>query len=285
EVPSALERLQGVVMELQDGAFPLLTEITAGSDPHTLFEGVDVALLIGAQPRHKGMERGDLLMANAALFKEQGRALNAVAGEGVQVVVLGNPCNTNTLIALHHAPNIPPYHFHAVTQLDVHRAQWQVASHLKEPISALNNLFLWGNHSATQVPDFFHATLYGKPLLSAFPNREWLEGPFLREVQQRGAAIIAKRGLSSAASAAHALLTATRHLYEGEAPFSMGRLSDGNLQGLPAGLVISLPLHRDAEGEIRPLDIPLDDPFLAQQVALSVDELIQEREAVRSFLT
>ena len=212
EVPEALGSLKGVMMELEDCAYPLLKEVKIGSDPYQIFEGVNYALLIGSKPRGPGMERKDLLSDNGKIFIEQGKALNASAASDILVFVVGNPCNTNCLIAMHHAPKIPKERFFAMMRLDQNRAKSMLAAKAKVPVTDVSNVVVWGNHSSTQVPDFLNAKIRGKPALDLIKDRKWCEEEFIPSVQKRGAAVIAARGKSSAASAANAAIDSIRSL-------------------------------------------------------------------------
>src|ERR1700733_1717683 len=208
EIPDALKMLEGVKMELEDCAFPLLKEIRIGSDAKKMFEGVHYAFLVGSKPRGPGMERSDLLVDNGKIFIAQGQALNDTADPNVKVLVVGNPCNTNCLIARHHAPKISRKNFHAMTRLDQNRAVFQLADKADVDISDVSNMVIWGNHSSTQVPDFLNAKIKGIPAKEVIKNQAWFGNEFIPNVQRRGAAIIAARGKSSAASAASAAIDA-----------------------------------------------------------------------------
>lgn len=279
EIPQALEALKGVVMELQDCAFPLLEEVVIGSDPHKVFKGVDLALLVGAKPRGPGMERKDLLEGNAKIFVEQGKALNAVASPDVRVLVVGNPCNTNALICAKNAPDLSPEHFFAMTRLDENRAATQLALKAGVPVRDVTNVTIWGNHSSTQVPDFINAKIGGKAATSVISDRKWLETEFLTTVQKRGAAIIKARGKSSAASAANGAIDAIQSLYNPTEWCSMGVYSAGNLYGVDKDLIFSFPCRSDGEGNLEIIaDVPWDD-FLAKKIAATEKELQEEREA------
>lgn len=284
EIDAALPALEGVVMELQDCAFGTLAGIEIGSDPRTVFDGVNLALLVGARPRTKGMERADLLQANGAIFTEQGRALGEVAAADVRVGVTGNPANTNALIASRNAPDIPRERFSALTRLDHNRAIAQVAAKAQVPVSSVRRMSIWGNHSATQYPDIFHAEIGGRPAPEVIDDREWIENDFIPTVAQRGAAIIAARGASSAASAASATIDAARDWMLGSAPgdwVSMAVPSDGSY-GVPEGLVSSFPVTtNDGEWKIEQgWDI---DDFSRSRIDASVAELIEERDAVTAL--
>ncbi|MGE5196870.1 MAG: malate dehydrogenase [Anaerolineae bacterium] len=287
EIPEALGALKGVVMELEDCAFPLLKEIKSGSDPHLVFEGVEYVFLIGAKPRGPGMERKDLLAENGQIFIHQGKALNDVASKDVLILVVGNPCNTNCLIALRHAPKLNALHFFSMTMLDQNRAVSFLARKAQVLISEVNHLAIWGNHSSTQVPDFINARIHEKPLLQVIRDRHWLENDFMTAVQKRGAEVIAARGKSSAASAAHAAIETMRALIiptkEGEW-FSCGRLSDGNGYGIQEGLVFSFPCKCLESGNVQIINhLPWDD-FLRKKIILSEKELIEERHLIAHML-
>ncbi|MCD2499868.1 malate dehydrogenase [Microbacterium nymphoidis] len=283
EIEPALPALEGVVMELQDGAFPGLAGVEIGSDPEKVFDGVNLALLVGARPRGPGMERGDLLAANGAIFSTQGAALNTVAADDLRVIVTGNPANTNALIASTHAPDVPASRFSALTRLDHNRALAQLAQHTHRPVSAIRRMSIWGNHSATQFPDISAATIDGAPAVD-YVDRAWVEEFFIPTVAQRGAAIIAARGLSSAASAASATVDAARDLLGGTARHdwtSMAVVSDGSY-GVPEGLFSSFPVTTaDGDWSIVP-GLAVDD-FARSRIDASVAELISERDAVREL--
>ena len=247
EIPQAMEATKGVTMELQDCAFPLLSGVTLSSDPEEAFGDAEIALLVGARPRAKGMERRDLLEANGAIFSVQGRALAASAKRDVRVLVVGNPANTNCLIAAHNAGMAPaplaPERFSAMTRLDHNRAVAQVAARAGAPVASVTNLTIWGNHSATQYPDVFHAQVGGRPALEAVGGLDWVDKELIPTVQQRGAAIIEARGASSAASAANAAIDSMRDWVLGTKPgdwTSMAVWSDGSY-GTPEGVYCSFP--------------------------------------------
>ena len=244
EATPSLPALGGVVMELEDGAFPLLAGIVQSDDPMVAFKDADIAILVGAKPRSKGMERKDLLEANAAIFTTQGKALNAVASRQVKVLVVGNPANTNCLIAMNNAPKLKPSNFSAMMRLDHNRALTQVAQKIGKPITDIKKLAVWGNHSATQYPDVFHATAGGKKIWPMINDQAWLENNFIPTIQKRGAAIIEARGLSSAASAANAAIDHIRDWVKGTKPgtwVSMGIPSDGSY-GIPKGIIYGFPV-------------------------------------------
>lgn len=288
EVPQALESLKGVVMELEDCAFPLLKEIHIGSNPHQVFEGVNYALLIGSKPRGPGMERKDLLSDNGKIFIEQGKALNASAAKDVLIFVVGNPCNTNCLIAMHHAPKIPKERFFSMTRLDQNRAQSMIAIKAKVDVTEVSNVAIWGNHSSTQVPDFIHAKIRGRPALEVLKDRRWCEEEFVSLVQKRGATVIAARGKSSAASAASAAIDSIRSLLvptpEGDW-FSVGLISNGNPYGIKDDLIFSFPCRSKGEGQVEIVKhVDLEDAFLKNKITLTEKELLEERALVADLL-
>lgn len=283
ELSDAIKALEGVRMELEDCAFPLLREIRIGVDPFQIFEGIDLALLIGAKPRGPGMERGDLLKDNGRIFVEQGRALNAVASPKTIVMVVGNPCNTNCLIAMHHAPKIPRTHFHAMMRLDENRSKGLLARKSGVGVEQVTQMTIWGNHSATQVPDFFHARIEGKPVTQVIKDQQWLETEFMSTVQKRGAAIIAARGKSSAASAANAIVHAIQTLYRptpGGDWFSSAICSDGNSYGVAEDLVFSFPCRTKGDGTCEIVQNLDWNSFLKTKIHASELELKEEREVV-----
>jgi malate dehydrogenase len=287
EIPEAIEGLRGVVMELEDCAFPLLKEIKIGSDPHKVFEGVNYALLIGSKSRGPGMERKDLLAENGKIFIQQGKALNDAAASDVLVLVVGNPCNTNCLIAMHHAPKIPKNRFFAMTRLDQNRALSLIANKAGVPVSEVSRVAIWGNHSATQVPDFLNAQVKSKRLLDVISDRAWLEGEFFSQVQKRGAAVIAARGKSSAASAANAAIESVSSLVfptkEGEF-FSCAMLSNGNPYGIQEGLIFSFPCVSKGEGKVEIVKGLQWDEFIKAKIHLTEKELLEERELVAHLI-
>ena len=284
EVPAAVKALDGVAMELLDCAFPQLKGIEVTDDPAVAFDGANVAMLVGASPRSAGMERADLLEANAAIFAAQGRALAASAAPDVRVVVTGNPANTNALIASRHADGIPASRFTALTRLDHNRARAQLAAKARRPVADVTNVTIWGNHSATQYADAFNARICGKPADQWIADDAWIAFDFIPTVARRGAAVIAARGRSSAASAANATIAHVRDWLLGTPGgdwTSMAVVSDGSY-GVPAGLVSSFPVRCcDSEWEIV-LGLPLN-AFARSRVNVSVDELKSEAEEVRSM--
>ncbi|QVL57278.1 MAG: malate dehydrogenase [Simkaniaceae bacterium] len=284
EVPQGVEALKGVVMELEDCGFPHLKEIKIGSDPEEVFGSVDVAILVGAKPRGPGMERKDLLTENGKIFVGQGKALNNAASKDVMVFVVGNPCNTNCLITMHNAPNIPRENFHAMTRLDQNRAQYQLAKKADVDIDTVENVIIWGNHSATQVPDFVNTRIGGKKATDVITDRGWLEGEFFETVQKRGAAVIAARGKSSAASAANAILSGIHSLYYKGSTFSSCICSDGNPYGMSEGLIFSFPCKMTSPGKVEIVQGFEIDPFLKEMLAATEKELLEERDAVAHLL-
>jgi len=281
EIPPALKAAEGTAMELDDCAFPLLEGIDITDDAKRAFDGVNVALLVGARPRTKGMERGDLLEANGGIFKPQGEAINAGAADDVKVLVVGNPANTNALIAQSHAPDVPAERFTAMTRLDHNRALSQLAAKLGVPVNEIAKMTIWGNHSATQYPDLFHAEVGGQTAAAAVNDDEWLKDTFIPTVAKRGAAIIEARGASSAASAANAAIDHVHDWVNGTDWTSMAVVSDGSY-GVPEGLISSFPV-RCADGKweiIQGLEI---DDFSRERIDASVAELSEERDAVRGL--
>ncbi len=284
EITPALKALEGVVMELEDCAFPLLSSVEIGDDANTIFDGVNLALLVGARPRTKGMERGDLLEANGAIFTAQGKALNAQAADNVKVLVTGNPANTNALIAMNNAPDIPQERFNALTRLDHNRAKAQLAAKTGAAVTDIARLTIWGNHSATQYPDIFHATVAGRAAAEVVDDQTWIEETFLPTVQQRGAAIIEASGASSAASAANATVEHARDWILGtpaEDWVSQAVPSDGSY-GVPAGLISSFPVTTSGGEYTIVADLEIND-FSRQKIDASVAELAEERDAVKAM--
>ncbi len=281
EITPALKALEGVVMELDDCAFPTLAGVEIGDDAATVFDGASLALLVGARPRTKGMERGDLLEANGAIFTTQGKALNEVAADDVRVAVTGNPANTNALIAMANAPDIPRERFSALTRLDHNRALSQLAAKTGSPVSDIRRLTIWGNHSATQYPDIFHAEVGGRNAAEVVGDQAWIENDFIPTVAKRGAAIIEARGSSSAASAASATIDAARDWLRGSPEgdwVSMAVASDGSY-GVPEGLIYSYPVTtRNGDWEIV-AGLEIDD-FSRGRMDATADELVEERDAV-----
>ena len=286
ELEKALPALEGVKMELDDCAFPLLTNIVATSDPNVAFKDIDWGLLVGSVPRKAGMERNDLLRVNGGIFVGQGKALNENAGKDVRVLVVGNPCNTNCLIAMHNAPKIPRERWFAMTALDENRAKIQLAQKAGVAVSDVTNLTIWGNHSATQYPDFTNTKILGKPAQAVIDDDEWLQGDFIKTVQQRGSAVIKARGASSAASAANAALDTIMRITTPTAEgdwFSAAIPSDGSY-GIPEGLIFSYPLRSSGNGVPKVVQgIELDE-FSQEKIQATRSELEMEREAVKEML-
>jgi len=285
ELPQVLEHLKGVVMELEDCGFAQLEYVKVGNDPEEIFGDVNIAILLGAKPRRLGMERGDLLGENGRIFAEQGSILNRVAAKDVLVFVVGNPCNTNCLIAMHSAPNIPKERFHAMTRLDQNRAQVQLAKKVGCPVRAVKNIIVWGNHSPTQVPDFINATIDGSKVTDIITDRAWLERDFMQTVRERGKAIIAARGTSSAASAASAVIDGIKSLHDdNDQPFSSAIISDGNPYGISGGLIFSFPCRRTLHANAEIIEGLEWDQFLRGEIAKTEKELLDERDGVRNLL-
>jgi len=287
EVPAAMDALKGVKMELDDCAFPLLKELRIGSDPREVFDGIHYALLVGAKPRGPGMERADLLHENRKIFIAQGQALNDVASEGVKVLVVGNPCNTNALIAMHQAPKIPKTNFFSMTRLDQNRAMAQLANKAGVPVEAVKKMAIWGNHSATQVPDYYHATINGKAASALITDQGWLKSEFMETVQKRGVAIIQARGKSSAASAANAIIDTIQALNSvtpSDDWFSLGVYSEGNPYGIDSNLNFSFPCRSDGKGNISIVEGIEWDAFLKEKIEATEKELIEERETAMATI-
>jgi malate dehydrogenase len=281
EIEPALKALEGVVMELDDCAFPLLAGVEIGADPTKIFDGANLALLVGARPRTKGMERGDLLEANGAIFTAQGKALNEVAASDIRVGVTGNPANTNALIAMTNAPDIPGERFSALTRLDHNRAISQLAKKAGAAVTDIKQMTIWGNHSATQYPDIFHAEIGGRNAAQVVNDQAWIENDFIPTVAKRGAAIIDARGASSAASAASATIDAARDWLLGTPEgdwVSMAVVSDGSY-GVPEGLISSFPVTT-RDGNWRIVGGLKIDEFSRGRIDKSTAELADERAAV-----
>ena len=287
EIPQMAHSLEGVAMELFDCAFPNLVEVIHGDDPKIVFKNIHVALLVGAKPRSQGMQRKDLLEQNARIFIEQGRALNEVASKDVQVLVVGNPCNTNCWTTMTCAPNINPKQFHALTRLDQNRATYQLANKAKVSVSDVERALIWGNHSATQVPDFLNCRINKKPVKEVIRDHKWLEEDFFQILQQRGAAIIEARGKSSAASAANAVVDAVKSIMT---PTPTGEwysdcvISDGNPYKVADNLIFSFPCTSQGNGDwdfVHGLEL---DPFLEEKLSITEKELLEERSFVEKIL-
>ena len=284
EVTPALEAAEGTAMELTDCAFPLLSRIDISDDPNVAFDGASIGLLVGARPRTKGMERGDLLEANGGIFAPQGKAINDHAADDIRVLVVGNPANTNALIAMSNAPDVPQERFTAMTRLDHNRALAQLANKTAVPVDQLRRMIIWGNHSATQYPDITHATVDGAPASEVVDDQAWVADEFIPRVQQRGAEIIEARGASSAASAANAAIDHMHDWVNGSAEgdfVSMAVPSDGSYD-VAEGVISSFPCTCSG-GEwsiVEGLEI---NPFSRERIDASVDELVEEREAVAAM--
>jgi malate dehydrogenase len=287
EIPNdkAQKALNGVMMELEDCAFPLLAGMTATADASTAFRDADIALLVGARPRGPGMERKDLLMENAKIFIEQGRALDEAASRSVKVLVVGNPANTNAYIAMSKAPGLDPSNFTAMMRLDHNRAISQAAAKVGRPVAGLRKVTVWGNHSATQYPDLLQAEVDGQKLWPLIADQAWLEGTFIPTVQKRGAAIIDARGASSAASAANAAMDHIRDWIKGTRPadwVTMGIPSDGSY-GIPQGVIYGYPVTC-AGGRYQIVQGIEISPFSRARMDATHKELLEERDAVASLL-
>jgi malate dehydrogenase len=285
EIEAALPALEGVVMELEDGAHPLLEGIEATADLPTAFNGASWCLLVGSVPRKAGMERRELLTVNGGIFKPQGRAINDHAASDVRVLVVGNPCNTNCLIALSNAPDVPVDRWFAMTRLDENRAKSQLAKKAGVPTREVTNMAIWGNHSNTQFPDFVHARIGGKPAPDVMGDLDWLRGSFIEAVQKRGAAVIEKRGASSAASAAHAALEAVQSVVN---PTPAGdwhslAVASGGEYGIPEGLQFGYPVRSDGSAWSIVEGIEHDN-WAREKIKITTDELLEERDEVKELL-
>jgi len=284
EIPPAMNALKGVGMELEDCAYPLLKSLSLTDKADEAFNGINWGLLVGSKPRGKGMERKDLLLDNGKIFVEQGRALQKAASD-VRILVVGNPANTNCLICLSNAKSVPPERFAAMTRLDHNRAAGQLAAKAKVSVSDVSNVTIWGNHSATQFPDFFNAKIGGKPAPAVIGDKAWLEGQFIATVQKRGAAVIEARGLSSAASAANAAIDHVKSVLQPTPAndwFSAAVLSSGNY-GIPKGIVSGFPVRSDGKqwSIVQGVEI---NAFARAKIDASVKELQEERAVVEGLL-
>ncbi|NLX09807.1 MAG: malate dehydrogenase [Chloroflexi bacterium] len=286
EIPQAIGALRGVVMELEDCAFPLLQDIVATDDTNTAFRDANWALLVGGKPRGPGMERADVIKDNAPIFVAQGRAINDYAADDVRVLVVANPCNTNALIALNSAPDLPAERWMAMTRLDENRARSLIAQRAGVPVTAVSQLAVWGNHSPTMFPDFEHARVNGDPATDVIGDRAWLETDFLKTVQQRGKAVIDARGKSSAASAANAVINHLQSMTGGDAEtwFSGALCSSGNPYGVPDGLIYSFPLRRGADGRPQIVSGLELSAYAREKLRVSTQELEEERAAITELL-
>jgi malate dehydrogenase len=285
EIEPAMKALEGVVMELDDCAFPLLADVVATPDLKTAFDGTAWALLVGSIPRKAGMERGELLSVNGGIFKPQGRAIADNAASEVRILVVGNPCNTNCLIARSNAPEVPADRWFAMTRLDENRAKSQLAKKASVPVAAVTNIAIWGNHSATQFPDFASARIDGKPVPEVITDIEWLQGDFLTTVQKRGAAVIDARGLSSAASAANAAVDSVSGLCA-KTPtadsVSLAVASTGQY-GVPEGLQFGFPVRADGSGDWSVVEGVEHDAFATERIRITTEELVSERAEVEAL--
>lgn len=285
ELEAAIPALKGVVMELDDCAFPLLQKITVTSDLDTAFNNVNWALLVGAVPRKAGMERGDLLKINGGIFTNQGKSIASKAASDVRVLVVGNPCNTNALICMSNAKGVPSDRFLAMTKLDENRAKSQLATKAGVLVSQVSNVAIWGNHSATQYPDFYNAKISGKPATDSIKDEAWLKGDFISTVQKRGAAIIAARGASSAASAAGAALDTVKNVINPTPAgdwFSVAICSDGSY-GVEKGLIFGYPVKSDGQKLEIIQGLPLND-FGKEKFKITHDELVAEKNDVKDLI-
>ena len=285
ELEKALPALAGVVMELDDCAFPLLRGVSISTDPNTAFKDIDWALLVGSVPRKEGMERGELLKINACVFRDQGQALSTHASPSCKVLVVGNPCNTNAFIAKSVCQNIPAKNFFAMTMLDENRARAQLARRAAVAVDQVKNVAIWGNHSATQYPDFYNATIGGRPVTEWITDEEWLKGAFIETVQKRGAAVLRARGLSSAASAANAVIDTVRAITTptpaGEF-FSAAVSSDGSY-GVEPGIMFGFPLRSNGS-ECAIVTGLKHNEFAKAKIKATLDELLAEKEAAAELI-
>ena len=284
EIPQAVKAAEGTAMELFDSAFPTLGSVDIFDDPKQAFDGANIAFLVGSMPRRAGMERSDLLQANGGIFGPQGAAINAVAADDIKVLVVGNPANTNALIAANHAPDVPSSRFTAMTRLDHNRALAQLAAKTGAHVTDLDKVTIWGNHSSTQYPDLTHATVKGQPITELLADRAWVEGDFIPTVAKRGAAIIEARGASSAASAASAAIDHVRDWVKGVKGYSWTSaaiMSDGSY-GVPEGIISSFPVT-SVDGQWKIVDGLEIDDFSRAEIDASVKELLHEKDTVKGL--
>ena len=284
EIPQAVKAAKGTAMELFDSAFPTLGSVDIFDDPKQAFDGANIAFLVGSMPRRAGMERSDLLQANGGIFGPQGAAINAVAADDIKVLVVGNPANTNALIAANHAPDVPSSRFTAMTRLDHNRALAQLAAKTGAHVTDLDKVTIWGNHSSTQYPDLTHATVKGQPITELLADRAWVEGDFIPTVAKRGAAIIEARGASSAASAASAAIDHVRDWVKGVKGYSWTSaaiMSDGSY-GVPEGIISSFPAI-SVDGEWTVVEGLEIDEFSRAEIDASVNELLHEKDTVKGL--
>lgn len=284
ELEAALPALRGVAMELEDCAFPLLKKVVCTSDVNEAMKDANWVLLVGAVPRKEGMERSDLLKINGKIFTAQGQAINDHAAQDVRILVVGNPCNTNCLIAMNNAPDVPSDRFYAMTALDELRARAQLAIKAGVDVTAITQMTIWGNHSSTQYPDFYHAKINGKPATEVITDMDWLKNDFIPIVQQRGAAVLKARGFSSAASAANAAISTVYHLthdtVQGES-FSVARCSQGEY-GVDEGLIFSYPCRTEG-GKLKVIMGLTQNDFGKEKFRITLDELRKERDSVQEL--
>ena len=286
EIEPGMKALEGVVMEIDDGAYPLVSDIVTTTDLNTAFDGTSWALLVGSIPRKAGMERGDLLTVNGGIFGPQGQAIANNAASDVRVLVVGNPCNTNCLIARSNAPEVPADRWFAMTRLDENRAKSQLAKKAGVPVASVTNLAIWGNHSATQFPDFANARIDGKPAGEVIDDTAWLQGDFITTVQKRGAAIIEARGLSSAASAASAAIDSVAAIHNGTVGddwTSLAVVSSGEY-GVPQGLQFGFPVRTNGQGGWTVVEGLSHDEFASDRIRVTTEELEAERNDVADLL-
>ena len=286
ELGPALKGAEGTAMELEDCGFPALSKIRISDAADTAFDGINWALFVGSKPRGPGMERNDLIRDNGPIFTGQGKALSRAASD-VRIVTVGNPCNTNALIALHNCKDVPATRFSAMTMLDENRAKAQIAKKLNINVGEISNLAIWGNHSSTMFPDFENAMISGKPMLSVLNDRAWFEGDFMKAVQKRGAALIEARGKSSAASAASACIDHMKRFMvktpEGDW-FSAAVPSDGNAYDIPGGLIFSFPIRSKGNGEYEIVKNLKVSEYAKKKIGETTKELLDEREVVKGLL-
>lgn len=285
EIESALSAVRGVVMELEDCAFPLLRSVIVTIDANIAMKDANYAVLVGSMPRKKGMERSDLLKINGSIFTKQGQAINDYAARNVKVLVVGNPCNTNCLIAMNSAPDIAPENFFAMTMLDQNRGSAQLANYASVSVNEVHNMIIWGNHSATQYPDFYHAKIGDRYAVDVIQDEEWLANTFIEVVQKRGAKIIEARGASSAASAANGIIDSLKALAhdtpKGQS-YSMCCYSDGKNYGVDKGLIFSFPC-RTENGKVKIVKGIEHNEFGQAKIQATLDELRSERDAVKAL--
>ncbi len=287
ELPVAMNALEGVAMELDDCAFPLLKDIVLTDDVNTVMKEVNWALLVGSKPRGAGMERADLIKENGPIFTSTGQAINNHAASDVQILTIGNPCNTNCLIAMHNAPDVPKNRFHAMMRLDQNRAVNQLAKKSGANVKNIKNMVIWGNHSANQVPDYKNVAIDGQSAVDVINDIEYLQGEFINVVAKRGAAIISGRGKSSAASAASAAIDTVKSIISDNTDeiYSSAVISDGNPYGIPEGLIFSFPCRNTSSGDVEIVPGFAWDDYLSGKIRKTTSELIEERSVVENLLS